>query len=323
MSTAISTAISMAVPTAIQSRLAAFCEQQQIRDHHFGSICTLIYITRQAKLFGLPLRVDRLASRRGGQVAGLYPEAVHAILDDYGVVHEMLGEAGRTNPGSLAHATAYASFLNQWPDLDRQSLSAIERWWVQRLPPRPDAGALRLHWRPNGSVRWAVAGLLAQINRRAPRGQAVAQQKIWLAGMAAALLTLPLPVGKEQEPPCIEIINDSGDLQVTCAHSIVFATYFPGSALLDTLRFHLRRRKRKLIVTLDQHTPVINQVLDEAGLSRFVEVLGIEQWLAVYIHGAADHSTDGQQHRVEEVVERYRQLRDSFLALPKLVLRVK
>ena len=140
--------------TTIDFNLTVFCEQQQISSSHFGSICTLIYITRQAKLHGLPLRADRLASRSGGQVAGLHQGAVRAILDDYGVTYDSLGEAGRTNPGSLSYALAYASLLNSWPNLDRQSLAVIERWWVQRLPSRPDAGAFRLHWRPNSSVRW-------------------------------------------------------------------------------------------------------------------------------------------------------------------------
>jgi len=310
--------------TTIDSNLTVFCEQQQISSSHFGSICTLIYITRQAKLHGLPLRADRLASRSGGQVAGLHQGAVRAILDDYGVTYDSLGEAGRTNPGSLSYALAYASLLNSWPNLDRQSLAVIERWWVQRLPSRPDAGAFRLHWRPNSSVRWAVADLLAQMDRRAVNGTAAAQQKAWLAGMAAALLTLPLsPSSHPEPPPRFEIINDSYDLQVTCTSSIIYATFFASHTLLDALCLHLRRRRRKLIVTLDQHTSVVNQVLDEANLSRFVEVLSIEQWLAVHVYGTAGNSAAEQQRRIAAVIKQYRHLRESFLSLPKLVLRVK
>jgi hypothetical protein len=319
--------MSAEVPATIQSRLSAFCEQQQIGDNHFGSICTLIYITRRARRHGLPLRPDRLASRHGGQVAGLHQGAVRAILDEYGVTYESLGEAGRTNPSSLSHALAYASFLNQWPDLDRQSLSIIERWWVERLPPRPDAGAFRLHWRRTFSMHWVVADLLAQMNRCAGIDRTATQQKAWIAGMAAALLALPMPASKEQDYPRFEIIHGNGDLQVTCADSVVFVTCFPSSALLDTLRLQLRRRKRTLIVTLDQHTAVINQVLNEANLDQLIEVLSIEQWLAMYVygyvHGAGDNSAGEQQRRIERVIWQYEHLRESFPSLPKLVLRVR
>lgn len=227
--------------TTIHTNLTAFCEQQQIKASHFGSVCTLIYITRRARRDGLPLRLDWLASRRGGQVAGLHQGAVRAILDEYGMAYEPLGEAGRTNPGSLAYAIAYASFLNAWPDLDRQSLAVIER--------------------------------------------------------------------------C-----DSYDLQVTCSSAIVFATFFPNNALLHTLRVHLRRRRRKLIVTLDQHTPVINQVIDEAHFSRFVDVLSIEQWLMVYLGGAAGTPANEQGRRIETLIQQYGHLRQVFTALPKLAL---
>lgn len=101
------------MPTIIESSLTAFQEQQQIPNDNFGAICTMIFVTCQARRYGLPLTREFLTSQYGGQVAGLHRNAIAAILADYNVPHGFLGEAGRTNASSLRHAIASLRYVSQ------------------------------------------------------------------------------------------------------------------------------------------------------------------------------------------------------------------
>jgi hypothetical protein len=212
--------------------------------------------------------------------------------------------------------------LNGHTDLDHRNLAHIEQWWVAHLPTRPPIPPLKLRWQVSRSAAWMVGDLLAQLQRRY-RQSWRSEYKIVIAGLTAALLWQEYNKNIDAELPLIsELPGGQQDLEVRWASSSAFVTHFPAAALLHNIEEQRRRRRHVFVVTCNESLNVINQGLAEANLQQHVNVLAIEQWLAIIPHhlGLDDDARYGET--VRELVAAYNRIADSLdlIAMPRLVV---
>ena len=100
-----------------------------------GTLSVALVMTRRAREDGLPLDPETQVTRGprgGGQVRGLGPAAVRAILKEHGIERVLAAEGGRTSRGSINNMRKYVTFLN---DLHRKGMAdvdVIEAYWIDR-----------------------------------------------------------------------------------------------------------------------------------------------------------------------------------------------
>jgi hypothetical protein len=307
---------------ALEAELVEFCRHHEIHDKSFGAVCTMIHVTRQARLLGLPLVPQRLIARSGAQVAGLHRGAVQAILHDYGMENVQLGEVGRTNPNNVARSQAYIRLLNGHTRLDERNLAQIESWWVSRLPAHPPAHFLKLRRQPRHSADWMFSDLTAQVKRQYKQTWQ-SKYELVVAGLAAALLWQTHSSDDRPELPCICLApDDPHQVEVCYANTTIFVTDFPVASVVRNICEQRQRRRQVLVVTGRQHVEVTSQVLAAANLHHYVDVLAIEQWFLIVTCGVVSDWNAVRCEVLDEVVATYNRIADSLPAveIPRLAL---
>lgn len=295
------------IPNDINAALVEFCRREGIHLDSYSAVCALLFVTRKARRLGLPLLPQQLVAHSGAQVAGLHASAVRAILLEHGVQYPHLGEAGRTTTSNVAYANAYAVMLNEWVGLDDSTLQAMEAWWIDHLPARPLAPTVTLRWRTHKSSAWLAHDLLAQIRRKVRSESCRSTSRFLLAGLAAALLTYQhkLSTGTEALAGFSVPTDTRQGIQVSLADITAIVSDFPGESTFDSIREIYRQRRCPLLIVPQDAVAASIQAVASAGLGETVDVLSIEQWLAVVTcdFGAGRQTRRG--HAVEEIVQFY------------------
>jgi hypothetical protein len=308
----------------INAALVEFCRSEGIRVDSYSAVCALLFVTRKARRLGLPLLPQQLIARSGAQVAGLHAGAVRTILREHGVQYQHLGEAGRTTTSNAAYATAYASMLNEWVGLDDSTLQSIEAWWIDHLPARALVPSVKLRWRTRKSSSWLAHDLLAQVSRKVRPESCRSTSRLLVAGLAAALLTYrhKLNTGTDELADILVAADSRQEIQVSLAGTTAIVSDFPSQSTFGSIReIHRQRRCPLLIVPQDAVDGSLHAITS-AGLSETVDVLSIEQWLAI---ATCDFGTGRQTRRgqvIEEIVHFYTQCIESSRldCIPRLTL---
>lgn len=97
---------------SIHSELDAFLTENQIDS--VGRLCVLLYVADRLTGLRCPYTISDIVTEKGGQVRGLSGPSVRKILASHGITVSaaVLGEAGRTNRGSVRNAEKFIEWLN-------------------------------------------------------------------------------------------------------------------------------------------------------------------------------------------------------------------
>lgn len=92
--------------------LDSFLAESQINS--VGRLCVLIFVANKLPQQNYPFGISSIVTKKGGQIRGLSGASVRKILLSHGITvpAEVLGEAGRTNRGSVGDAQKFIDWLN-------------------------------------------------------------------------------------------------------------------------------------------------------------------------------------------------------------------
>jgi len=84
------------------------------RANSVGRLCVLVFVSNRLRTASYPFSLQPLLTENGGQISGLNGQSVQKILRNCGadIPLSLLGEAGRTNRGSVRSAQQLIDFLN-------------------------------------------------------------------------------------------------------------------------------------------------------------------------------------------------------------------
>ncbi|MCQ4189103.1 DUF4928 family protein [Methylocystis suflitae] len=84
------------------------------RANSVGRLCVLVFVSNRLRAASYPFSLQPLLTENGGQISGLNGQSVQKILRNCGadIPLSLLGEAGRTNRGSVRSAQQLIDFLN-------------------------------------------------------------------------------------------------------------------------------------------------------------------------------------------------------------------
>jgi hypothetical protein len=96
----------------MNSNLDSFLVESHINS--MGRLCVLIFVANKLPQQNYPFGISSIVTKKGGQIRGLSGASVRKILLSHGITVpvEFLGEAGRTNRGSVGDAQKFIDWLN-------------------------------------------------------------------------------------------------------------------------------------------------------------------------------------------------------------------
>ncbi|MGJ0393438.1 MAG: hypothetical protein ACR650_11975 [Methylocystis sp.] len=121
---------------AFQAEVERFIKTNDLTS--LGRLCVLLFVANRLKLAQRPFSIGPLLTEQGGQISGLNGQSVRAILVTLGIdiSLRMLGEAGRTNRGSIRTAELLIAWLNKRAEIegiDAGELQFLERTLGQHI----------------------------------------------------------------------------------------------------------------------------------------------------------------------------------------------
>ena len=107
----------------------AFLAENKINS--VGRLCVLLFVANKLREMSYPFSVGAILSEGGGQIRGLNGRSVRKILSQHGIAvpPATLGEAGRTNRGSVRSAEKFIEWINSHYEpngLDTGALNFLE-----------------------------------------------------------------------------------------------------------------------------------------------------------------------------------------------------
>jgi hypothetical protein len=301
----------------LNARLAAYQKERKLTTK--GKLAAILYVSRLAKNQGLPLDSGILVADSQGQVLGLGKSAVQAILKDHGITRILAEEGGRTSRGSLGNMHDYVKFLNQLHEEKAADVTAIEKWWVQRVNDFFTAQPFILRYDAGKSLRAMVRDLLSQAIKRQKDNPGTQYAGAVLQHLVGAKLSLVLPEGTLQHhgfSVSDAVSARSGDFKID--EVVIHVTSAPGEALMRKCASNLQAGKRPIIVTVHANMPAAESLAEIQGIAGRVDVLEIEQFIATNLYELSFFKTAERKITLEKLVDRYNDIIDSCETDPSL-----
>src|SRR5437773_3585720 len=179
---------------ALNAKLEQFRKDSNIIN--VGALGNALVVTRKAKDTGLPLNLDDLITRGGGQVSGLSGNAINKILKEHGINQFVGTESGRTSRGTPSLARSYAAFLNSLHKEVLIELDQIEAWWVAKLVDYFNTEPFSLNYDQSKTLIVVLQNLLDQALERQRKSPGKTYVGTVLQHLVGAKIELALPGAK-------------------------------------------------------------------------------------------------------------------------------
>lgn len=307
-----------------RARLASFA-----RRHGFGgrgAVALALAFTDRARREGLPLAVESLATASGGQVASLSGLRVQAILRRHGVTAVLAAEGGRTSPGNLRRARAYAAFLNALgPEAD---LPKVEAFWAARaraiLAAPVRTSPLRLRLGRVRSIEATVADLLHQAANRERAGQGAQYAAAVLRHLVGAMLECVLGPG-QVEHHGLSVAGAPGgqSADFLIGDAAFHVTTAPGERVIAGCRANLDAGLRPIIVAPPAAIAVAAGLAKNAGLAGRIDIFDAEQLLALHAYTRGRFTRRGRGATLARMIQHYNVIVAACEADPSLRIAVR
>ena len=289
----------------LKSQLTAFANEQAFRGR--GALCVALVVTRRARQNGLPLQKAHLLTVGGGQVAGLGKAQVQSILIDYGLDRTLAEEGGRTSRGSIGKMTAYVDFLNRLDDAGLADLTAIERWWVDRVHEFFASKPFRLRFDTSKSLRAIIGELLEQAQKRQSGSAGATDVGTVLQHLVGAKLDIVLKGVKHHGASTADLSTGRGS-DFLVGDVAVHVTAAPSEALLQKCQENLDGSLRPLIVTTPKRIGLAEGLAEQFNLSERIDVLDIEQFLTCNVYEHGRFGPQGRRLAAERLIAKYNEI---------------
>lgn len=291
----------------IAARLVVFQNDKKIRGK--GALAVVVYISRYAKDYGLPLDVDGLITEGSGQVLGLGKGSVQRILNDHGITQVLAEEGGRTSRGSMGIMRSYVAFLNQLHKEGVGKLEEVEAWWIEQVKTHFSAKPFRLRFDSSKGFQAIIQDLLAQAKKRQQESTGTMYQGAVLQHLVGAKLELAMPeivIGHNGFSVADAVSDRSGDFVID--DSIIHITTSPGEAVVRKCQRNLESGARPIILTLAEGVTVAKVLASNAGLSGRIDIMDAEQFLAANLHELSLFKASAHRLTLEKLVEVYNRI---------------
>ncbi|MCB1207549.1 MAG: DUF4928 family protein [Verrucomicrobiae bacterium] len=288
-----------------------------------GPLCVALVITRTAIRNGVPLDPSTLVTAAKGQVLGLGKAAVQSILADYGITKVLASEGGRTSRGSMGNMESYVAFLNELAVEMPCDLGDVEKWWVERVRDYFESSPLRLKVDTGASLKAGIGGIFDEAKRRQGENRGTTVVGALMQHLVGAKLEVLFP----DHEICHSgySVADSptgrfGDFQI--GDTVIHVSSAPGKALLEKCRDNLDKGLRPLIVSTGPGAALAENLADEDGLSKRIEVLDIVQFLVGNLLEWTEFEGAKRRATFEELVERYNGIVERCETDPSLKIEI-
>ena len=304
----------------LEDRLARYAASLRLGK---GVLSVFLVVTDHARKLGLPLDPDRLLTEGEGQVKGVGKGPVQKILARHGITKVLAREGGRTSRKSLKYMRTYVALLN---DLNVQALAdldAIEAFWITKVQDFLAGKPFRLTMDPNRSMRSVVRDLLSQAIARQRPGSGRTDAGALLQHLVGAKLACAM------EPEIIEHHSYStadastdrpGDFAL--GDTVVHVTTFPGDGVIGRCKQNLQDGLRPILITLANKMATAADHADDAGIADQLEVLDIEQFLALNLHEWGRFETRNRPRTLRRLVDRYNRIVEAVETDPSLRIEI-
>lgn len=306
----------------LQSQLHEFA-----LSHNFirskGPLCVALVITRTAIKNGLPLDASKLVTSAQGQVLGLGKAGVQSVLADYGITKVLASEGGRTSRGSIGNMQDYVAFLNQLNLQGEIDLASVERWWVDRVRDFFESSPLRLKVDTGASLKSCITGIFDEAKRRQSENRGATIVGAVMQHLVGAKLEILYPdrkISHSGYSVADSPTGRSGDFEI--GDTVIHVSSAPGKALLLKCSKNLDQGLRPLIISTSAGAALAENLAEEEGVGRRVEVLDVIQFLVGNVLEWTGF--DGNQRRTtfEELVKHYNEIIDNCETDPSLKIDV-
>ncbi len=293
--------------TRLEEALKAFAAHYRFRSK--GPLSVALVVTQHARKLGLPLDPGSLITAGGGQVLGLGKGAVQAVLKRHRVSRVLAAEGGRTSRGSLGNMRDYVAFLNELQRTGLEDLTAIERFWIDRVQDFFAGKPFRIKLDASRSIRSVVRDLIAQAVERQKNAPGATYAGAVLQHLVGAKLDCALGAAQLQHNSFSTADAPSGRAgDFFLGDVAIHVTTSPGEALIERCRDNLNDGHRPIIVTLAKGLAVAEVLAENLGLAERIDVFEIEQFVALNLYELGRFALEGRRAAVGELIERYNQI---------------
>lgn len=288
-----------------------------------GPLCVALVITRTAIRNGLPLNPAKLVTVAQGQVLGLGKSSVQSILADHGVTKVLAAEGGRTSRGSIGNMQDYVGFLNRLAKDKDLDLQEVEAWWAGRVRDFFDSSPIRLKVDTGTSLKASIVGVFDEAKKRQSENRGSTIVGAVMQHLVGAKLEMLYPEESIQHSGYSVAdapTGRAGDFQV--GDCVIHVTTAPSKLLLQKCSDNLDRGLRPLIVSNQAGAALAENLADEEGLQRRIEVLDIVQFLVANLLEWTSFEGNQRRQTFKELIERYNGIIERCETDPSLKIEV-
>lgn len=216
---------------------------------------------------------------------------------------------------------AYVDFLNSLNNIGTLDLSAVERWWVDRVREFFASKPFKLRFDPSKSLRATVNELLDQARKRQRASSGATYVGTVLQHLVGAKLDIVLGGIKHHGASTAD--QSTGRSSDFFAGDVaVHVTTAPSEALLRKCEENLGHSLRPLIVTTPEGVVLAQGLAEQFDLRHRIDVLDIEQFLASNFYEHGQFEPDGRRLAAERLVAKYNEIVDKCETDPGLRIAV-
>lgn len=303
------------------SRLAEYRTENKITSK--GALAVILFITRQARIRGLPLDSADLLTHNQGQIQGLGKAAVQSILAEYEIMKTLAEEGGRTSRGSLGSMQKYVSFLNKLHDGGLADIESIERWWIDRIKDFFISKPFILRYDTGKSLRSIVRDLLDQAYKRQRDNPGTMYGGAVLQHLVGAKLSLVLPEGTIENhgfSVADAVSGRSGDFIID---EVVFhVTTAPSESLMEKCKRNFESGVRPILVTTYSSMAGAESLARIHDLEGRMDILEAEQFIATNLYELSGFQSSERRVTIEKLIERYNNIISEVETDPSLRVQI-
>ena len=289
-----------------------------------GPLSVAVQLTRAARNSDFPLNPEDFLTGLGGQVKGLGGPNLKAILKEYGIDRVLTKEGARTSRGSISNMRSYVEFLNtQHQSAGPLDWDEIEQFWIGKVQDYFASDPVKLSVDASNSVRFIVRDLISQITARQKAMPGATFLGTMMQHLVGAKLEVILGYGNIVHNCASN--NDqnagrTGDFDIS--DSTIHVTSSPSEALLEKCRENITANRKPIIITLDKGVDTAEVLAENIGISTRIDIIDFVQFIVTNIHEHSLFRLDDRHVRIEELIECYNKLIDTYETEPSLKIEV-
>lgn len=295
----------------LAQRLERFKDDQAISSK--GRLSQMVYLSRVARLHGLPLVASDWLTGGGGQVKGASGGAVQRILREYGIARTLSSEGGRTSRGSIGYTEGYIQLLNDLQARGLANTPQIEKWWIDRVVDFFNASPFLARFDPSKNLSAVISNLIEQATERQREMPGTKVVGTMLQHLVGAKLELCLPAGAvthHNSSTADAPGGRAGDFLVGSA--AIHVTTAPSDAVMNKCAENLRAGNlHPIVVTIYERLAAARQIAEMVGIADRVEILDVEQFLATNLLELGGFAGSQRRTKLEELLAKYNDIIES------------